>query len=420
MVNQLVSPNLHVVLLHAPLGLLFTGLAIELFSFLGWRRSAFRAAGRWMILIGTLAAVPTALSGMYALRDVTGRGIAGANQLPWRDVLKESRLLKTDGGEAWEHLVRHTWLMSLATAALLLVILVWLSASDSVRAKLHFLFLLMTLGAVGLMGWGAWNGGESVYRHGAAVNIGGDAPGHHATPSIPTTTSTTLPATLSSASIDGEKLVRNIEYYAPPMQMHVIFAGWVVSLSIVALGLAIRNATTRAPEVDGMDDLAAALSPLPSDDPFLPAEHRARLSDTAVMPALRPHYLPASRFWLLSALVGVITAVFGVWVLARAANYNVWDYKGIWEQIRNPDQLNGSESGLEASLKMTRRLAHLIAGSSIIVLTLLLAVFTRVGPRKKIVVMLLGLLLLATIAAQVWLGTLLLFDTNSGSIKAFN
>ena len=71
-------------------------------------------------------------------------------------------------------------------------------------------------------------------------------------------------------------------------------------------------------------------------------------------------------------------------------------------------------------LKLTRRLAHLIAGSSIIVLTLLLAIFTRIAPRKTFFVMFLGLLLLATIAAQVWLGTLLLFDTNSGSIKAFN
>jgi len=54
------------------------------------------------------------------------------------------------------------------------------------------------------------------------------------------------------------------------------------------------------------------------------------------------------------------------------------------------------------------------------VLTLLLAIFTRIAPRRKIFVMFLGLLLLATIAVQVWLGTLLLFDTNSGSIRAFN
>ena len=46
MVKQFVNPNLHVVLLHYPIGLLFAGLLIELFSFLGWRRGGFRAAGR--------------------------------------------------------------------------------------------------------------------------------------------------------------------------------------------------------------------------------------------------------------------------------------------------------------------------------------------------------------------------------------
>ncbi|MBC8108499.1 MAG: hypothetical protein H7Z14_18080 [Anaerolineae bacterium] len=417
MVNQLVSPNLHVVLLHAPLGLLFVGLAIELFSFLGWRRSAFRVAGRWMILVGTLAAVPAAMSGMYALRDVTGRGIEGASQLPWRDVLQESKLVKADAGEAWEHMIRHTWAMSLATAALLLVVLVWLSASDAVRAKLHFLLLLITLGAIGAMGWGAWHGGEGVYRH--AVGVEPESAEHE----NETKVAATSPA--SAPTIDGQRIARNIEYYLPPIQMHVIFAGCVVSLSIVALGLAIRNATTRPATMDDMDDLAAALSPQPLDDPFLPAEQRARLADTAIMPALRPHYLPASRFWLLAGLMGVLTAVFGIWVLARAADYNVLDYRGIWEQIRNPDQLNGvsnggSGTGVETSLKLTRRMAHVIAGSSIIVLTLLLAIFTRIAPRKRMFVMFLGLLLLATIAAQVWLGTLLLFDTNSGSMRAFN
>jgi hypothetical protein len=193
-----------------------------------------------------------------------------------------------------------------------------------------------------------------------------------------------------------------------------------VALSIVALGLSIRNATSRPAEVDGMDDLAAALSPHPSEDPFLPAEQRVRISDREVAEVLRPHYAPASRFWLLVALLGLIAALFGVWVLARAASYNIWDYKGIWEQVRNPDQLSSTGDSFEASLKLTRRLAHLIAGASLMVLALLLAIFTRVTPRRKVFVVLLGLLLLATIAAQIWLGTLLLFDTNSGSIRGFN
>ena len=69
---------------------------------------------------------------------------------------------------------------------------------------------------------------------------------------------------------------------------------------------------------------------------------------------------------------------------------------------------------------ITRRLAHVAAGSSIVVLTLLLAFFGRVAPRARFLFLFLGLLLLAAVAAQVWLGTLLMWDTNSGHINAFN
>src|SRR5207248_1120229 len=69
--HHVISPNLHVILIHYPLGLIIAGILIELFSFL-WRRSGFRAAGRWMILIGVASAIPAATSGMYALYDVMG------------------------------------------------------------------------------------------------------------------------------------------------------------------------------------------------------------------------------------------------------------------------------------------------------------------------------------------------------------
>ena len=49
--HEFVNPNLHVVWVHFPMALLIIGALIELFSFMWWR-SGFRAAGRWMILIG--------------------------------------------------------------------------------------------------------------------------------------------------------------------------------------------------------------------------------------------------------------------------------------------------------------------------------------------------------------------------------
>ena len=45
--KEFVNPNLHVVLIHYPIALLFAGLLIEVFSFLGWGEAAFgrRAVG---------------------------------------------------------------------------------------------------------------------------------------------------------------------------------------------------------------------------------------------------------------------------------------------------------------------------------------------------------------------------------------
>jgi hypothetical protein len=51
---------------------------------------------------------------------------------------------------------------------------------------------------------------------------------------------------------------------------------------------------------------------------------------------------------------------------------------------------------------------------------LLLAVIARMAAGRRIVVGLFVLLLLVAVAAQVWLGSLLLFDTPSGSVWNFN
>jgi uncharacterized membrane protein len=70
------------------LALLIAGTLIELFSFL-WRRHGFRAAGRWMILLGALSGIPTALSGIYALYDVAN---PSQNQVKWHEVTAQNSL----------------------------------------------------------------------------------------------------------------------------------------------------------------------------------------------------------------------------------------------------------------------------------------------------------------------------------------
>jgi uncharacterized membrane protein len=416
-VKEFVNPNLHVVLVHYPIALLFAGVLVELFSFLGWRRGGFRAAGRWMILLGTLTAVPTALSGLYAISDVARMGLDQATASgTWKEVTAASPLVHVDGGEAWEHMTDHGWQQAFATGILLLAVLVWLSCSDIWRRKLHVPILVLVLVGAGATAWGAWNAGEGVYRHGVGVfrEFEGEAP--TSPPSLAATKAATVPSTASAAKLPAASEQREVkkswEYFAPPMQLHVIMAGFTISMAVVALGLAIRGATTHGRPVQNMDDLAAALSPIAANDPYIRDEERSSLREQTPVPEY--HTLPSARFWLLAMLLGIITALGGAYLLAGPHGAGTWNLQTLWDQVRNSDQNPGGP------LHLTRRLAHVISGSSIVVLSLLLAFFARFAPRARFIFFFLGLLLLAVVAAQVWLGTLLMWDTNSGPINAFN
>src|SRR4051794_16756227 len=84
--NQFINPNWHVILIHYPLGLLTIGVLIELLAIF-WRRSTVRNAGKWMILIGTLACIPTVTTGLYAFNDAARRANPGAGQMAsWHEV----------------------------------------------------------------------------------------------------------------------------------------------------------------------------------------------------------------------------------------------------------------------------------------------------------------------------------------------
>src|SRR3954471_1276956 len=74
-VREYITPNWHAVLIHAPLGLLSVGIAMEVLGLFLWRKSAARMAARWMILLGAITAVPAVTSGIYAYRDVINPNI---------------------------------------------------------------------------------------------------------------------------------------------------------------------------------------------------------------------------------------------------------------------------------------------------------------------------------------------------------
>jgi hypothetical protein len=116
--------------------------------------------------------------------------------------------------------------------------------------------------------------------------------------------------------------------------------------------------------------------------------------------------VPSARFWLLAALFALLTAALGWWLLAgHEGVQNMLDVAGMW---------NGQ-------IKIyPRRMFHAIAGVSILLLSLLLSVIAAVAPRNRGLIFVVSLLLIAAVAAQVWLGILMLWDTHEGKVQAFN
>ncbi len=393
MPTQLVNPNLHVVMVHFPIAVLVVGAAIEVLSFV-WRGSGFRAAGRWMILIGALASIPAATTGMYAARQAMGSP---------ESTLAEIKHQAPFDADQWAQMRHHILYNGAAAAILSVLVIAWLGASDRIRQSAHFGYLLVLLVACGLISIGAWHGGELVFAHGTGmhlVNGGWPPPTKTEAASSSAGEDDHVPVDKSRAVFTalnaGEGQLHKVD---DSTDIHVQLAGWTVALAVVTLGLSIRGLwlnPNRQMEDNGAsdDDIVNALSGrnekrgttgLPAIDPDLKA--------TAL-----PARVPAARFWLLVFLLGLLTAVVGVMLLGP-----------------------GTMSELTKEIKdYPRYMAHTVAGVSIVGLTLILALVTRFGPYNRVLIGGFSLLLALALAAQLWVGVLLLFDTNEGAIQHFN
>ena len=402
MPKEFINPNLHVILIHYPLGLLSVGVLIELFAFL-WRRSAFRAAGRWMILIGALALVPTATIGLYAMADVNRRSVT-SESANWAEVRAASLI----NAQAWEMMTRHAWLNAFGSIVLLLVVVLWLGSSDLWRRRLHLIFLLLLLGGLGTIIVGAWYGGEMVYRHGVGVEVVRENSG----------SATGGSGEQSPAAEEQIEAKHGIAYYAPPLQVHVLLAGAAVSLALAALGLSLRaGAQARVlveptPELSDVGAIGSALNP--NARPLNPVAAANQMDDATLQVNVlrRP---PMTRFWLLAALVAIATSLAGVWTLVHFSD--IWyphdlakTARELWGLIKEKDN-----SGI-----VSRRMAHTLTGWTIIGLLLITAVVARSTIGRRLVLWLLTLLLIVAVGAQIWFGSLLMFDTPSGPLGKFN
>jgi hypothetical protein len=336
-----------------------------------------------MILLGALLMIPTALSGVYAARDV----ISDDPGQTWREMQETSRLSPIQ----WEFLRDHVIQNVVATALAVLAVFLWIASSDTWRRRLHFPLLLALLLGLGFLVAGAWHGGEMVYRYATAIE-GREVP-----------TAAEHPARPEAAAPEGHtRAVPTIEQFLPPMQLHVVAAGSVIAVALAAMALSIRGIkgvpTVETANVNEerweqtQEDLDGIRRAFASD----PAPAQATVPKAVAL----PERVPSSRFWILAALLGLATAAGGLWVGGI----------GSWELFVNTVRNDENR----------RDTAHIIFGVSIVVLTLILAAVTRWGTRRKLFMSLFSLLLLLAVAGQVWLGVLLMYDTPVGPLTGFN
>jgi uncharacterized membrane protein len=378
-VDKFILPNFHTSLIHFPIGLLSIGVVIELFSFL-WRRSSFRTAGRWMILLGTLSAVPAVTSGLYALSDVAGHGSVADS---WTELKAGSNFSETD----WRFVKYHIILNSAATGVALVAVVIWLGATDFWRKILRVPVLFMLIVALALMMDGAWHGGEMVFRLGFAVQ------GRQSV----------MPDNPSPPSGWRD----NIEYYAPEGEVHLLMAGLVFALAAAALGLSIRRAV--------MNDSVLVQRIPPTYIPAA-AEGRANkpisllqaLNDPGDEIPVVPR-VPPGRFWLLTALLALCAIASGLWF---------GNFLRPWPKIIDVEHFRRALQHIKDA-GSAREGLHIVCGASILVLVLILALLTRFAPRSRVFLSALALLLVLVMAAQVWLGVLLLFDGDRGPLARF-
>jgi uncharacterized membrane protein len=395
--NQLIHPNWHVILIHVPLGVFVLGVLIELFAFL-YRHSPVRTVARGMIWLGALSAIPAAYSGVYAFADVVRRAVpAGAADAGGRS-WNETRALATGVTPAqWDLLGGHVWCQAVATLLGAVLVTVAFGANDRWRQRLHWPLMAGLLFALVAMGWGAYYGGEMVYRYGVAVDVVQGS--RTAEPAVPTV------ADGASAATQPADAGRGIEYFVPPLQLHVTLAGLAAALSFAALGMSLRVLSTadqwRDPEVGharNLIDLEAGPRGADAD-----AYEAARTSPDADA-GHGPVGIPSARFWLFTSLLALLTALAGYWFLAGRDDISTWKPQELWKAV----------SGKQ------RRLYHVITGVSIVVLPLLLALVARFARRSRFLLGFFAALMILALAAQVWFGVLLLFDTPNGKLTGFN
>src|SRR3712207_3367933 len=165
-------------------------------------------------------------------------------------------------------------------------------------------------------------------------------------------------------------------------------------MGMLGIGLSLRAAATsphwRDPELSRAGVEA------------LPHPQRGGPEDLAVLRSFAPQVevtgeverIPVARYWLMTFLVSAGAALTGWWILGD--EHETYRPQELWNLVMTEGHI--------------RRLAHVAGAGAIVVLPLFLALLGRVARRSRVLITLFSLLLVAAVAAQVWLGVLLMFD----------
>jgi hypothetical protein len=308
--------------------------------------------------------------------------------MPWHETKALAKLTP----QQWDLLGGHVWCQAVSAGLAAVLVTAGFGASDRLRQKLQIPLMAGLLFAAVAMGWGAYYGGEMVYRHGTAVNVVQEK---GAMPE------SSAPATTESAAKEQTEVKRGLERAIPPLQLHVTLAGLAAALAFAALGMSLRALSTadqwRDPEVSHAHNLIDLEAGPRNGDAY------ARSSPDADA-GHGPHHIPSARFWLLTSGVALLAALAGYWFLAGPDELGTWKPQRLWEAI----------------VGKRRRLYHVVTGVSLVVLPLLLALAARFARRSKLLLGILSLVAVVALAAQAWLGVLLMFDTPNGKVTGFN
>jgi uncharacterized membrane protein len=366
MPSPLAHPNWHAALVHYPLALLTLGVIIEVLAFF-WRRSTVRIAARWMILLGALGLLPSLASGLYAFRDLVWPG--GDPQAPWSEVVSQSKWT----AQQWGLMRDHILLGACGSAVTVLAALLYLGAADATRNRWRLAFLALVLLGTATIVVSAWHGGESVYRHGTGVAI-----------ARPTPDATTEPARRQS-----------LQDFVAPLELHVTLAGLTIAAAVGAFG-----ATLRRFKLWAAASRAEAKVDRDADRMIAAAVGTTVAADDAPAPAM----VYPSRLWLLALVFAAATAAAGLWATGD------WEFHTARAVFSDP----------QTRSNLPRLAAHVAFATTILALLLLLFVVTTVLRRWRLITHLLVLLLVLAVACQVWVGILMLYDSNSGPVTGWN